>query len=54
MDENTTSTAIICRRHNSDLITIRSRPQTPEQGTIDLQWCRDNKGGDYVFDLVSL
>lgn len=46
--------AIICRRHDSDLITIWSRPETPEQGAIDLQWCRDNRGDDYVFDLVTL
>jgi hypothetical protein len=46
--------AIICRRHNSDLITIWSRPATTEQGAIDLQWCRDNRGDDYVFDLVNL
>jgi hypothetical protein len=46
--------AIICRRHNSDLITIWSRPATIEQGAIDLQWCRDNKGDDFVFGLVTL
>jgi hypothetical protein len=46
--------AIICRRLDSDLITIWSRPETPEQGAIALQWCRDNRGDDYVFDLVSL
>jgi len=48
------SIAIICRRHDSDLITIWSRPETAEQGAVDLQWCRDNRGEDYVFDMVSL
>lgn len=46
--------AIISRRHDSDLITIWSRPETAEQGDVDLQWCRDNRGDDYVFDLVAL
>jgi hypothetical protein len=46
--------AIICRRHNSDLILIWSRPATIEQGAIDLEWCRANKADDYVFDLVTL
>jgi hypothetical protein len=46
--------AIVCRRLDSDLITIWSRPETPEQAAIDLQWCRDNRSDDFVFDLVSL
>lgn len=46
--------AIICRRHNTDLIVIWSRPVTKAQGELDLEWCRENKGDDYVFDLVAL
>lgn len=53
-DESPMYVAIICRRRNSDLIMIWSRPATNGQGAIDLRWCRDNKGDDYVFDLVTL
>ena len=46
--------AIICRRHNSDLITVWSRPETLDKAKADLQWCRDHKGSEFVFDLVTL
>lgn len=52
--ENDAHLAIVCRRHNSDLITIWSRPPTSRQANTELQWCRDNKSDDYVFGLVEL
>lgn len=46
--------AIICRQHNSELITIWSRPDSVEDGLVELKRVRETRGDFYVFDLVIL